>query len=75
MIIIPIWLYDRIEEEKLGEKESFCPVCDRPVIFSIVRMRRKRMLFSVINVSTKELGKFLVCPQCGGTYNLPGDSA
>ncbi|WP_458012505.1 hypothetical protein [Candidatus Solincola sp.] len=68
MIIIPFWMHDRLEQEKVGEKESFCPACDRPVTFSVVRMRRKRMLFSVFNVSTKDLGTFLVCPSCGGTY-------
>ncbi len=71
MIIIPIWLADSLEEEKVGAKESFCPVCDRPVIFSVMRLRRKRMLFSVINLSTKDVGTFLVCPSCGGTYPLP----
>jgi len=57
------------------EKESFCPACDRPVTFSVVRVRRKRMLFSLINLSTRELGDFLVCPSCGGTYNPPGGPA
>lgn len=74
MIIIPFWMHDRLEEEKVGERLSFCPTCDRPVTFSIVRMRRKRMLYSVLKVSTKDLGTFLVCPICGGTYALTDEN-
>ncbi len=72
VIIIPFWMHDRLEEEKVGSKESFCPTCDRPVIFSVVRLKRKRMLFSVFNVSTRDLGTFLVCPSCGGHFPEKG---
>lgn len=72
LIIIPFWMHDRLEKEKVGEKESFCPTCDRSATFSIIHIKRKRMLFSLFNVSTRDLGTFLVCPYCGGTYPVRG---
>jgi len=68
IIIIPFWMNDRLEEEETGKKLSFCPTCDREIEFSVVRVRRKRALYSVVTISNKDLGEFLVCPSCGGRF-------
>lgn len=68
IIIIPFWMKDRLEDVEIGKKRSFCPTCDREVDFSIVKVRRARTLYSLLTVSTRDLGEFLVCPYCGGRF-------
>lgn len=68
MLIIPFWMSDRLEEEETGRKRSFCPTCDREVDFSVVRVKRIRTLYSLLRLSSKDMGEFLVCPSCGGRF-------
>lgn len=67
-VIIPVWVSERLEEEILGERKGVCPSCGAPSSLTRVMITRKKMLYSLIPISSKDLGEQEICGRCGGRF-------
>jgi predicted RNA-binding Zn-ribbon protein involved in translation (DUF1610 family) len=66
LLIFPLWVKDKLVEET--EKSGLsCPACGKDSV-SLVRVVRKRVLYSFLPVSSRELGRVKVCKRCGARF-------
>ncbi|MDY6795502.1 MAG: hypothetical protein SWK76_09545 [Actinomycetota bacterium] len=67
-IIIPVWVSERLEEEILEEGQGVCPSCGVPYSLTRVKITRKKMLYSLIPISSKDMGEQEICGRCGRRF-------